>query len=189
MNRDEIVIRRPVIEELADINTFFEMMLKDTFEANGVSDLTDLLEEEIQTKKKYILQDFTTNGKDRFFLLAVYDGKIIGSIEYGASNEVLNKCTNHEMKDILEIGTVFVHPKYQKQRVSSILLYNLFLVLCSNRIQEVCFDSGYKIAQSVWSKKFGSPSYCFNDFWAVGAHHMIWRVKVAEALEILKREL
>ncbi len=189
MDRDKIVIRRPVIDELAGINAFFEMMLKDTFEANGISNLTELLEEEIQVKKKYILQDFTSNGKDRFFLLAVYEGNLIGSIEYGASNEVLNKCTNNEMKDILEIGTVFVHPKYQKQGVSSILIYNLFLKLSSNLIQEVCFDSGYKIAQAVWSKKFGSPNYCRKDYWAVGSHHMIWKVGVNETLEILKREL
>ncbi|MDF2842890.1 MAG: N-acetyltransferase [Herbinix sp.] len=189
MNKNEIVIRRPKLEELAAIHAFFEMMLKDTFEANGVSNLTELLEEEIQVKKKYILQDVTTDGKDRFFLLAVYDGEIIGSIEYGASNEVLNSCTNNKMKDILEIGTVFVHPKYQKQGISSILLNKIFQELDRKLIQEVCFDSGYKIAQSVWRKKFGSPAYCFNDYWAVGFPHMIWRVKVKEALEILKYDL
>lgn len=189
MNKNEIVIRRPVIEELTVIYAFFEMMLKDTFEANGVSNLTELLGEEIQVKKEYILKDVTTNGKDRFFLLAVYDGEIIGSIEYGEASELLNKCTNNELQGILEIGTVFVHPKYQRHGISSILLNSLFLELDRNLIQEVCFDSGYKIAQSVWSKKFGNPNYCLKDYWAVGSHHMIWRVKVKEALEILKGKL
>ena len=58
------------------------------------------------------LKGLETDGKDRFFLVAEYEDKIIGSIEYGIANDLLNSCTNHELEGMLEIGTVFVRPEY-----------------------------------------------------------------------------
>lgn len=121
-NIDKIVIRRPKMEEIDSIHEFFAIVLKDTFEKNEIDNLKELFEEEVEDKKRCIHQDFLSNGKDRFFLLAEYNHEIIGSIEYGLSNELLNQCTNNEMKDILEIGTVFVHPKTSEKR-------NIFFVV------------------------------------------------------------
>jgi GNAT superfamily N-acetyltransferase len=180
MKREEIAIRRPRIEEIDLIHGFFEIVLKDTFDANGLQTMNDLLEEEILDKRRCINQDFSTNGRDRYFLLAEYNDEIIGSIEYGLSNELLNRCTNNEMKDLFEVGTVFVHPQYQKQGVSSLLFDSLFKELYNKGIQEICFDSGYKIAQKIWCKRFGDPKYYLRDFWGKGSHHMIWRISVKE---------
>lgn len=178
-----IIIRRPSIEEVDLLNAFFEMVLKDTFEKNEYTDLKDLLEEEIQEKNRCIHQDFESNGRDRFFLIAEYQGRIIGSIEYGPSNELIEQCTNNELKDMLEIGTVFVHPDYQRQGLSALLFYQLFCELDKRRVDEICFDSGYKIAQSIWSKRFGRPQYYLKDYWGEDRHHMVWRVKVKDVLE------
>ena len=57
-------------------------------------------------------QDFESNGTKRCFLIVVIDEMIIASIEYGKSNDLVITCTNGELKDIVEIGTVFVHPEY-----------------------------------------------------------------------------
>ncbi len=183
-NIDNVIIRRPRIEEIDLINEFFIIMLKDTFEINGLGSLKELLEEEIQDKKRYINQDFQTNGIDRFFLLAEYNEEIIGSIEYGKSNDLLNKCTDHKFKHLYEIGTVFVHPKYKRQGVASLLFYKLFQKLESNGVKEICFDSGYKTAQKIWCKKFGEPEYFLKDYWGKGTHHMVWRVNVKDALDL-----
>lgn len=186
INRDKVIIRRPRIDELDSIQGFFELVLKDTFEMNGISDLKELLEEEIQDKNRCIKQNFETNGVDRFFLLAEYGDKIIGSIEYGIANDLLNSCTNHELEGMLEIGTVFVHPEYQRQGVGPLMLYSLFQVLISHAVEEICFDSGYKTAQKIWCKKFGSPQYLLENYWGEGSHHMVWRLNVRESIELVK---
>lgn len=179
---DGIVIRRPRREELKAIYDFFETVLIHTFKVNEVDNLGDLLQEEIEEKKRCINEDFKTNGSDRFFLVAEYKGEIIGSIEYGLSNELLNSCTNNVMKGLLEIGTVFVHPNHQRKGISAMLLLQLFKALSEKAVEEVCLDSGYKIAQKIWCKRFGDPEFFLKDFWGEGLHHMVWRVDVKEVL-------
>lgn len=174
----ELFIRRPQVDELEKLYNFFETVLVNTFDSNGLSNRKELLLEEIEDKKRCINQDFETKGKERYFLIAEYKGVIVGSIEYGLSNELLNKCTNYELKDFLEIGTVFVHPDYQKKGISSLLLHSLFQVLKNNKIEEICLDSGYKIAQKIWEKRFGAPAYFLKDYWGKDTHHMVWRVKI-----------
>ena len=185
LNKDEIIIRRPRIEEIETINSFFVMVLNDTFEMNGIGDLKELLEEEIRDKRKSLNQDFESNGLDRYFLLAEYQGEIIGSIEFGLSNDLIKQCTNDEYKDLFEIGTVFIHPSYQRHGIVSILLFHLLQEIQKREAKEFCLDSGYKIAQGIWRKKFGEPEYFLKDFWGEGAPHMIWRVRVNETLEKL----
>ncbi len=175
----ELFVRRPQIDELEKLYNFFETVLINTFDSNGLSNRTDLLLEEIEDKKRCINQDFETMGRERYFLVADYKGEIVGSIEYGLSNDLLNKCTNYELKDFLEIGTVFVHPDYQKKGISSLLLQSLFQVLKKNKIEEICFDSGYKIAQKIWTRRFGKPDYFLKDYWGKDSHHMVWRVKIS----------
>lgn len=175
----EISIRRPGLEEKDSLYTFCETVLINTFEINGLSDLKELLLEEIEDKKKCINEDFETKGEDRYFLIAEYKGEIAGTIEYGLSNDLLNECTNYELKDLLEIGTVFVHPNYRRKGIASLLLDSLFQVLKEKNIQEVCFDSGYKIAQKIWCKRFGDPEYFLKDYWGKDSHHMVWRIKIS----------
>lgn len=184
INKDKVIIRRPRIDELDSICTFFELVLKDLFERNGISDLKEFFEEETQNKKRCIIQDFETNGVDRFFLLAEYEDAIIGSIEYGTANELMNTCTNHELEGMLEFGTVFVHPEYQRQGIGPLLLYSLFQELNNHAVKEICFDSGYKTAQKIWCKKFGSPQYFLENYWGEGSHHMVWRLNVRESMEL-----
>lgn len=181
----DIIIRRPVIEELGQINEFFVTMLEDTYKKNGLEDLKDMLADEIRKKEVYINQDLTSNGRDRYFLLAELFGKIIGCIEYGPSNEDIRKCTNNELKSLLEVGTVYVHPDYQRKGISSLLLREILLKLESIGVKEFCLDSGFPIAQKVWTKRFGTPTYFMKDYWTEGYHHMIWRLDVKSILKLV----
>ncbi len=60
-------IGRPKPEEISSINEFFEIVVRDTFAKNGISHLTELMEGEIECKKKYLMQDMDSEGRDRFF--------------------------------------------------------------------------------------------------------------------------
>jgi GNAT superfamily N-acetyltransferase len=175
---EDIVIRRPKLEDRALLYAFCETVLIHTFEINGLSEFNELLIEEIEDKKKCINEDFETKGNSRYFLIAEYKGELIGTIEYGIANELLNRCTNDKLKDLLEIGTVFVHPNFQRKGISSLLLNAIFQVLKEKNVTEICFDSGYRIAQKIWSKKYGEPEYFLKDYWGKDSHHMVWRVKV-----------
>jgi GNAT superfamily N-acetyltransferase len=178
-----IKISRPKFEDIELINEFFEIVIRDTFERNGISHLIDTIEEEIDDKRKCLNQDIESEGKNRFFLIAKENDKIIGSIEYGPSNELIISCTNGELKELVEIGTVFVHPDYQKKGIGSRMLNLIFIELEKNGINKFCLDSGYKSAQKIWIKKFGFPEYHLEDYWGEDEDHMVWRVSVEDVIK------
>lgn len=180
---DNIAISRPNTEEAELINEFFKIVLIDTFKRNDIENLVDTLAEEIEDKRKCLNQDIESNGVNRYFLIAKDNDKIVGSIEYGPSNDLIYSCTNGELKDLVEIGTVFVHPDYQNKGIGSRMLNEIFKRLREQGIEEFCFDSGYKKAQKTWSKMFGIPEYHLKDYWGKDADHMVWRIKVQDVLK------
>ena len=127
----------------------------------------------IEDKRKCLNQDIESNGENRYFLIASIDDIIAGSIEYGPSNDLIITCTNGELKDLVEIGTVFVNPKYQRKGIGNLMLIHIFNELKNKGIMEFCLDSGYKSAQSIWINKFGEPEYYLKDYWGECADHMI----------------
>ena len=179
-----LVIRRPRIEDFNAYNEFFDIVLKDTFEKNGIIDLFDVYENEMKEEKRvFLTEDLESNGQKRYFLLATINDKLVGTISYGPSNDDINKCTNNELKDLIEIGTVFVHPQYQKKGIGSLLLNHIYDELDKKGVSEFCLDSGYKNAQEVWTKKFGTPQYKFINYWGEDAHYMIWKVKLKDVFK------
>ncbi|MDN5352824.1 MAG: aminoglycoside 6-adenylyltransferase [Clostridiales bacterium] len=173
----EIIVRRPQIEEQERVLDFFKCVLEDTFEKNGLSHMTDTLISEIEDKKRCLFQDFESEGESRYFLIAVAGETILGSIEYGPSNDLIGTCTQGVLSDCFEIGTVFVHPDYQKNGLGEHLLKALFSEMKRVGISEFCLDSGYPIAQKIWLRRFGTPAYHLKDYWGKGADHMIWLIK------------
>lgn len=93
---NNIEIRRPQIEDSEELNQFFSIVINDTFAREGLSELHDDIENEIETKKQYLKHDLDSNGKSRYFLIAVDKkcNKIVGTIEYGYASELIHICTN-----------------------------------------------------------------------------------------------
>lgn len=172
-----VEIRRPRFEDNKELNEFFSVVIKDTFAKEGISELVDDIEREIESKKQKLNCDFKSNGENRYFLIAVdkKNNKIIATIEYGPASDLINICTDGALKELYEIGTVFVHPDYQRRGVGTLLLNVMFLTLLNKGINEFCLDSGYANAQKIWKKKFGEPDYLMKDYWDEGADHMIWK--------------
>ncbi|CAM4165117.1 GNAT family N-acetyltransferase [Bacillus paramycoides] len=172
-----VAIRRPNSNDLDELYLFFRMVITNTYKDEGLSQLLDDKENEINTKKQYLKNDFDSNGENRYFLLAIdtSNEKIIGTIEVGPASTLINSCTGDVLKNLYEIGTVFVLPEYQRKGIGSLLLNAMYLTLLSRGITEYCLDSGYKKAQSIWTKKFGEPSYILKDYWGESSDHMIWK--------------
>ena len=178
-----IIISRAKIEDRELINDFFKMVLIDTFHKNEISDLVDTLKDEIKDKRRCLDQDYESAGRDRCFLIAKDKNLVVGSAEYGPPNNLILSCTNGDLKDIKEIGTVFIHPDYQRKGIGSRMLFSILSQMKRDGIEEFCLDSGYKIAQRIWTKKLGNPQYHLKNYWGKDADHMIWRKKINEILQ------
>lgn len=174
----KVQIRRPKAADKEELNQFFRTVITDTFHKEGIGDLQEDMEKEIEAKNIYLQHDLLSGGKDRFFLIALAEDKIIGTIEYGPASELINKCTEGALSDLYEAGTILVHPDCQNSGIGNQLLNEMSLTLKNKGVEEICLDSGYKQSQKVWEKKFGKPEYLLKDYWGDGAHHMIWRVRV-----------
>ncbi|EJV72272.1 GNAT family acetyltransferase [Bacillus mycoides] len=172
-----VEIRRPNLDDIDELNLFFRIVITNTYKNEGLSQLLDDIENEINSKKQYLKNDFDSNGESRYFLLAIdtNNDKIIGTIEIGPASTLINSCTGGVLKDLYEIGTVFVLTEYQRKGIGSLLLNAMFLTLLGKGITEFCLDSGYKNAQKIWKKKFGEPSYVLKDYWGESSDHMIWK--------------
>jgi hypothetical protein len=84
----DVKIRRPHPTDIPQINEFFKIVITDTFNKEGVWDLLDDLQAEIETKKKYLQSDLDSNGEKRYFLIALYDDQVIGTIEFGPASDL-----------------------------------------------------------------------------------------------------
>ncbi|KQL54423.1 GNAT family acetyltransferase [Heyndrickxia shackletonii] len=177
-----IEIRRPRQEDQAELHQFFNHVISETFANEGLSELVDDIEKEIVQKQKLLECDLESKGEERFFWIAVdtRENKIVGTIEYGASSELINICSNGELKDVVEIGTLFVHPDHQRKGIGTLLLNVIFITLQSRGITKFCLDSGYSNAQKIWKKKFGEPDYLLRDYWGTGSDHMIWKRQTSD---------
>ncbi|MBS4203067.1 GNAT family N-acetyltransferase [Lederbergia citrea] len=178
-----VEIRRPTAENIKELHYFFRIVIKDTFSKEGIGNKLDDIEDEINDKKKYLESDFESNGEKRYFLIALDNDKIIGSIECGPASELICKCTNNAFNNLMEVGTVFVHPDYQRNGVGNLLLNTMYFTLQRKGIEEFCLDSGYVRAQKIWKKKFGDPDYLLKDYWGEGFDYMVWRIKVNDLIK------
>ncbi|MCM3388567.1 GNAT family N-acetyltransferase [Ureibacillus chungkukjangi] len=176
----EIEIRRPKIDEQNQIYEFFNLVITHTYQKEGLSELKDELNDEIETKKKFLADDFASKGGKRFFLFAYDENQIIGSIAYGEPNSILVEVTKGQLRHIPEVGSMLVHPHYQNQGIGNMLLQAIYQALRNKGISEFCFDSGYQQAQIIWTKKFGTPLVFLENYWGENSHHMIWRKNLAD---------
>nr|WP_272508337.1 GNAT family N-acetyltransferase [Paenisporosarcina quisquiliarum] len=175
-----VEIRRPNYGDIQELDHFFKLMIMDTFNKEGIGHLVNEMKEEIETKKQFLAADLDSGGEDRYFLIALDGNQIVGSIAYGPANELICKCTDNAYENLTEIGTVFVHPQYQNNGIGNLLLSEMYRALQNKGTEEFCLDSGYKTAQKIWQKKYGSPAYLMSDFWGAGSDHMIWKVKLSK---------
>lgn len=185
---NNIDIRRAVMSDQDKLNTFFDLVLQDTFEKNQLIEIHGLLEEEKIDKRRCLEQDFLTGGRERYFLIAWLEDEVVGCIEYGSANELILTCTQNELREMLEIGTIFVKPCYQRRGVGKLLLRSILETLKFDGVKEVCFDSGYKTAQKIWKRTFGEPKYFLEDYWEKDAHHMVWVIEVEKELVRLRNQ-
>lgn len=179
---NNVEIRRPRKEDVESIHDFFNLVINDTYAQEGLSDRIKDIQVEIETKDGFLESDLAQTLNHRHFLIAVDEGKVMGTAEYGPPNEIIRNLPKDPCKDLVEIGTVFVHPGHQGQGIGSQLLHAIFLALKEQGIEEFCLDSGYTKAKKIWRKKFGEPAHILKDYWGPGFDHLIWMVRISDLI-------
>lgn len=180
LNILQVEVRRPNSGDIKAMEHFFRLVITDTFAKEGLADLLEDIEQEIDSKNRYLNADFETNGEQRYFLIGLLDNSIVSCIEYGPSNALIREATDGKLRDVVEIGTVFVHPDCQQQGIGNLMLNIMYLTLLNKGLTEFCLDSGYSRAQKIWKKKLGEPDYVLQDHWGSGSDHMIWKRRLAD---------
>jgi len=166
-------IRDPREEDKEVLENFFRVVIEDTIAREEI-DIPYFLEDEVEDKMATLEGYLSREGERRVFLLACRRGKVVGTISYAPCNEALVDILGRDSEKAGEIGTVYVHPEYQKMGIGASLLGAICHHLLEMNIKRFYLDSGYSGAQRYWRKKLGEPMKVVKDYWDKGADHMIW---------------
>lgn len=177
-----VSVRRPNESDIEELHRFFKITITDTFNKEGVGDDLEGINEEIKEKKLLLQEYLECDGTEYFFLIVCHNKRIVGAIAYVPCNKLIVDFSKGELKNIGEIGTVFVLPEYQRNGIGTIMINAMFISLLSRNVKEFCLDSGYKTAQQIWMKRFGEPRIIIKNHWGEGVDHYIWHCKLKDML-------
>ena len=170
----------------ADIkSTFrvFETSIPDAFEKEGFGLSKEIIHREIEHKKHLLDASLDTMDSNIYFINAKLEETVVGTISFGPCGEDIEKCTENQLDDVGELGSLFVLPPYQGQGVGSALINAMVAHLYKQGLDQFCLDSGYKRAQKRWLRKFGEPYKVVKDYWGPDIDHMIWLCKVIDYIK------
>lgn len=178
-----IVISNPTQADIKSAYQVFETSIPDAFEKEGLGLANEDIHREIEHKKHLLNAALDSTDTGIFFIIAKLDEAVIGTISYGPCGEDIRKCTQSQLDDVGELGSLFVLPRHQGQGVGSALINTMVAHLDKQGIDRFCLDSGYKRAQKRWLRKFGEPYKVVKDYWGPDYDHMIWHCKVNDFIE------
>ncbi|MCM3783505.1 GNAT family N-acetyltransferase [Neobacillus mesonae] len=180
----QVVVSHLTPAEAGIAEKLFETTIPDTYAKEGIGHLEEDMEQEIHSKKKLIRLSLDSSRPEAFLLVAKIDDTIVGCISYAPCGEDIRICTEHQLDDVGELGSLYVLPNYQGQGVGSALIKAMTATLNERGIEKFCLDSGYKIAQQKWLHKFGKPYAVVEDYWGPDTTHMVWLCNVKDFLEL-----
>ncbi|KLU64247.1 acetyltransferase (GNAT) family protein [Desulfosporosinus acididurans] len=164
--------------EIRGASLVFETTIPDAFNNEGLGHRQEDIHREIAHKKQLLKSSLDKSNYPLCFMIAILNGTVIGTISFGSCGEDIKKCTENQLNDIGELGSLFILPPYQGQGVGSELINTMLKHLSKQGIEWFCLDSGYKNAQKRWLRKFGEPHKVVKDYWGSNYDHMIWLCRV-----------
>ncbi|WP_410513133.1 GNAT family N-acetyltransferase [Paenibacillus sp. BR2-3] len=180
---NNLKISNPTQSDMASACNLFEASISDAFEKEGLGLLIDDIQKEIEHKKHLLHTSLNLADSDTYFLVAKINRAIVGTISFGPCGEDIRSCTENQLDDVGELGSVYVLPSYQGQGVGSALIKDMATYLKQQGIDQFCLDSGYKRAQKRWLRKFGEPYKVVKDYWGPNSVHMVWLCKVTDFID------
>jgi len=175
-------IRCPKKEDIPAMRDFFKNVIKNTMEKEGIN-LDKFLEKEVESKMIFLKKYFNNKDNKNLIFIACDKEKVIGTISASPYNHKLNNIIEKNHKNQWKIGTVYVHPNYQRRGIGKNLFNTMCLFLKEKGIQEFYLDSGYKGAQKYWKQKLGEPLVIIENYWGKGTRKMVWVLKLIDNLD------
>lgn len=163
----------------------FETTIPAAYSQEGIGSLLEEIQHEIELKKA-VAQAYLRHGSvlgaptAPIFLMTKKENKVVGTISYGPCSKVIQDCTNHRLDQVGELGALYVLPELHGQGIASALVTALVTQLQERGIKQFCLDSGYRIAQQKWRRKFGEPYAVVKDYWGEGSENMVWLCAVQD---------
>ncbi|WP_058300789.1 GNAT family N-acetyltransferase [Gorillibacterium timonense] len=173
-------IHRLTPEDQQSAFQVFEEAIPDAFEQQGIGDDQSSIAGEIEGKKQLVRRSLDPDEDRVTFLVAKRGGEVVGTISFGPCGHETQVCTNHELDEVGELGSLYVRPSAQNQGIGSALIGELIALLKARGVERFCLDSGYWAAQKRWRRKFGEPYKIVEGFWGPGSPHMIWLCEVKD---------
>lgn len=177
---NELTISKLTSGDRSAANRIFEISITDAFEQEGLGDLREDIDQEIEGKKELLKSAICGTNPGTFFLLASVEGEAAGTISFGPCGEDIRVCTGGRLNRVGELGSLYVLPQYQNRGIGSALIRSMAGWLNEQEIGQFCLDSGYTRAQQKWLRKFGEPYVNVPDYWGPGNPHMVWLCKVKD---------
>ena len=179
-----LILIEPDISLLPKIVDLFTDSITNTFMINGIKDLAEL-QYEINEKSERVRNYIESKNDDEFFIITELHNHIVGIAGiFPVSDMIIKNYPTLSKKDI-EIGSVYINPKFQRQGITKILLEMLLNRLLEKKIETFYLDCGYPTSQVYWKRVFGNPVKTFPNYFGKGESYMIWRIDTAEALRML----
>ncbi|MGB6130004.1 MAG: GNAT family N-acetyltransferase [Psychrilyobacter sp.] len=169
-------IKKPLKNHLPQLEELFKIVISDTARREGIT-LPDFVDEEVREKTKYC-ENYLKKVDNISILIALDDEKIIGTISSSYCDLDIKNVIKDIKKDSMKIGTIYIHPSYQRRGIGKILLSEMYKILKAKNVEEFYLDSGYKSAQIYWIKNLGEPFFRAKNYWGPKIDNLIWKVKL-----------
>ncbi len=184
MNSETTTIRKAVPADREIIKDLWYKAIKDAFDKDALGEVHDP-KDELAFKMDQL--DDAFESPDSHYYLLFDESALVGTIAYGTPpNKGIQKRTDGELSDMVEIGSLYIDPAAQKKGYGRTLLIFILQTLLDQGVETVCFDSIIEWSKRIWIRLFGEPKYRItskkHDF-----EHMIWVVDVQTSIERLRQ--
>lgn len=176
----EITIRNARPSDAEHACRVFDLAIPEAFEQEGLGHLTEDIAHELAEKRRVLQACLKEDSTSYWFLVALHRENIVGTISYGPCCEDILNCTENALRNVGELGSLYIMPEYQGQGIGSALIRAAVNRMAGDGIQRFSLDSGYRIAQQKWLNKFGKPYAVVPDYWGPGSVHMVWLCEVED---------
>ncbi|KIL51366.1 hypothetical protein KP77_08780 [Jeotgalibacillus alimentarius] len=139
--------------------------------SENVNDKEWLIEKETERLCQVARRILTSEQEIMF--VAVEGEKVIGSIACMTPGELIT-CGLEPEEGVFEVGSIYIHPDYQRQGTGHALLQYIREYLIERNHSKFYLDAGFVSSQTYWKKRLGEPDLILEDYWGGGFDHMIW---------------
>lgn len=167
-------IRYPDLNDFNELMRVYGITIRQAFENEGVGYLEDEIVDEINGKKKNLMAYFKGNSNKSIYLIKVINDQIVATISFGPIGKETLEFVPLDFPSEGELGGLYVLPEFQNQGIGRQLISEMINCMKEKNIDFFSLDSGYKMAQLKWLKKFGEPYKIVKEYWGEDTDHMIW---------------